>query len=67
MFDAVREAIAVLFENWSDGSNDPGDLRAVSDALADLAEQQFDDELDAVLSKPYVADVLGFLANVIRP
>jgi hypothetical protein len=67
MFNAVREAIAQLFENWSDGSNDPGDLRAVSDAIADLVDQQYDDELDAVLSKPYVAQVLGFLADVIRP
>ncbi len=67
MFDAVREAFANLFENWSDGSNDPGDLRALSDALADLADQKFDDKLDALLAKPYVAEILGFLAGFIRP
>jgi hypothetical protein len=67
MFDAIKVALGRLARNWSDGSNDPNDLRAVSDALADLADEEFDDELDELLAKPYVAWALGLVADLLDP
>ena len=58
--------LADLFENWSDGSNDPGDLEKVAVSVAELVDGEFDDELDELLSKPFVPSALGFLASVLR-
>jgi hypothetical protein len=58
--------LADLFDSWSDGSNDPGDVDIVFDAVSDLVEGEWDDELDALLGKPYVGFGLGFLSSVLR-
>ncbi len=66
MIKVLLGTFADLFDAWKDGSNDPGDLRNVSDALADIVEGEFDDELDSLLSKPFVGTALGFLAGLLR-
>ncbi|MHC4316752.1 MAG: hypothetical protein ACYSW3_30295 [Planctomycetota bacterium] len=66
MLKIFLSAVADLFEAWSDGSNDPGDIKKVSDAVADVVSNRFDDELDELLSKPFVGSALSFLAGVIR-
>ena len=66
MVKGILVALADLFDAWADGSNDPGDLRHVSDAVADAVEGEFDDELDSFLSKPFVGTALGFLSSVLR-
>jgi hypothetical protein len=66
--------VADLFGKWKDGSNDPGDLQSVSDAVADLIDGEFDDELDELLGKSIdlgpisfgVGTVLGFLEGLLR-
>jgi hypothetical protein len=59
-------ALADLFDAWKDGSNDPGDLQAVSDAVVDVINGEFDEEIDSLLGKPFVGTALGFLAGVLR-
>ena len=66
MLKSALLAIADLLDAWSDGSNDPGDLKVASDALADLLDAEFDDELDELLSKSYVEWALPIVASLIR-
>jgi hypothetical protein len=80
MLKVFLSALADLFDAWKDGSNDPGDLQAVSDAVVDVinGEQavsdavvdvingEFDEEIDSLLGKPFVGTALGFLAGVLR-
>ena len=66
MLKKLFGVLADLFDAWKDGSNDPGDLAVVADAVVELVNGEFDDELDALLAKPYVGFALGFLASVLR-
>jgi hypothetical protein len=66
MLKVFLSALADLFDAWKDGSNDPGDLQAVSDAVVDVINGEFDEEIDSLLGKPFVGTALGFLAGVLR-
>jgi hypothetical protein len=66
MLKVFLGALADLFDAWKDGSNDPGDLQSVSDAVVDVINGEFDEELDNLLGKPFVGTALGFLAGVLR-
>lgn len=60
------QVLAQLFDNWADGTNDEQDLQVVADAVVELINVEFDDELDELLSKPFVGSALGFIATVLR-
>ena len=67
--DALKrmlEAIADGMENWSDGTNDPGDIVALREA-ADLIEELSDDKIDEVLAaNDWLPDALGYGAIILR-
>lgn len=63
-------AVAEVFDNWSDGSNDPGDLKPVADLATQLVDQELDATLDEFLSRSIagisVGNILGAVAKLLR-
>ena len=63
-------ALAQVFDNWADGSHDPGDLEPVADLATQLVDQELDATLDEFLSRSIagisVGSILGAVAKLLR-
>ncbi len=62
----LLEAVAAGMENWSDGTNDPGDMVALYEA-AKAIEEAVDPKIDAILAEnEWLPDALGYGALLLR-
>lgn len=66
MMKELLEAIAQGMENWSDGTNDPGDMVILYEA-AKRIEELADPKIDEVLAdNDWLPDALGYGAMILR-
>jgi hypothetical protein len=62
----LLEAIANGMENWSDGTNDPGDMEILRVAATKI-EEAADDKIDEILAEnDWLPDALGYGAMILR-
>ena len=66
MMKELLEAIAQGMENWSDGTNDPGDMVILYEA-AKKVEELADPKIDELLAdNDWLPEALGYGAMILR-